>query len=75
VYVWVDALINYYTALGYPYKDPNSDSVFSNMTHILGKDILRFHSVIWPALLLANKYPLPKRLVVHNFWLLKKVNW
>lgn len=73
IYVWVDALINYYTALGYPDKDPNSNPGFCNMAHVLGKDILRFHALFWPALLLANKYPVPKRLVIHNFWLLKKV--
>lgn len=74
VYVWVDALINYYTALGYPERDPNTTSEFSNMIHILGKDILRFHSILWPALLLANEYPIPKHLVIHNFWLYKKVS-
>lgn len=73
VYVWVDALINYYTALGYPDREPNNEPMFYNMTHVIGKDILRFHSLMWPSLLLANKYPVPRRLVVHSFWLHKKV--
>lgn len=78
IYVWLDALINYYTVLGYPNNEPldkeNNSSIFSNIVHVLGKDIIRFHSLLWPCFLLANKYPLPKEIVVHNFWLLGNVN-
>ncbi len=59
VYVWVDALINYYTARG-TYWPPT--------WHLLGKDIIRFHCVIWPALLLAIGEPLPKNFFVHGFF-------
>ncbi len=73
IYVWLDALVNYYSVLGYPGVEPapNDDrGIFDNIIHVLGKDILRFHAIMWPGLLLANKYPLPKELVVHNFWLM-----
>ena len=73
IYVWIDALINYYTALGYPENIVNENDRFGNIIHIIGKDILRFHALIWPALLLVNQYPLPKQLIVHSFWLLKNV--
>jgi len=75
IYVWVDALINYYTALGYPDTQPDANNEFTNIVHVLGKDIMRFHALIWPSLLLANKCPLPKELVTHNFWLMKNVSW
>jgi len=73
VYVWLDALVNYYTALGYPKNNPEKDTIFQNMIHVLGKDIIRFHSLFWPAFLAANDFPFPKELIVHNFWLLKNV--
>lgn len=58
-YVWVDALINYYTA---------RDDFWPPTWHLLGKDILRFHSVIWPAMLLAARLELPKGIFVHGFF-------
>ena len=68
MYVWVDALTNYITALGYP--DTTSDKfkrLWSNATHIIGKDIIRFHTVYWPAFLMSAGLPLPKRVYAHGF--------
>ncbi len=69
-YVWVDALINYLSAL--TYARPGEDLIptfWPEVHHILGKDILRFHCVFWPALLLAAGYEVPTQLFVHG-WLL-----
>ncbi len=69
MYVWVDALPNYITYLGFP--DENSDTFkkfWPEAIHILGKDIIRFHAVYWPALLMAADLPLPKRLFAHGWW-------
>ena len=70
VYVWIDALTNYITALGYGSED---DSLFRKYwpadLHMMGKEIVRFHSIIWPALLLALDIPLPKEVYGHG-WLL-----
>ncbi len=65
MYVWIDALSNYITVLGYPEKDI-SDSWPAN-TQIVGKDILRFHAGIWPAMLMGLDLPLPKNLLAHGF--------
>lgn len=70
VYVWIDALTNYITALGYGSED---DSLFRKYwpadLHMMGKEIVRFHSIIWPALLMALDIPLPKEVYGHG-WLL-----
>ena len=66
MYVWVDALSNYLTALGYPDSDWHSD-FWPAAVQIVGKDILRFHAIIWPAMLLALDLPLPQKLMVHGF--------
>jgi len=70
VYVWIDALSNYITALGYGSGD---DSDFKRYwpadLHLVGKEIVRFHSIIWPAILMALDLPLPKRVYGHG-WLL-----
>ncbi len=67
MYVWIDALTNYLTSCGYP--DGEEMEVFwPNTTHIVGKDILRFHAVYWPAFLMAADLPLPKRIVAHGWW-------
>ncbi|PYV49231.1 MAG: methionine--tRNA ligase [Acidobacteria bacterium] len=70
VYVWLDALANYITALGYGSDDP---SKFKNFwpadVHMIGKEIVRFHCVYWPAFLMAAGLPLPKSIVAHG-WLL-----
>jgi methionyl-tRNA synthetase len=71
VYVWVDALINYLSALTYarPGEDLR-DRFWPDVHHLLAKDILRFHCVFWPALLLAAGYDVPKQLFVHGYLLL-----
>jgi len=69
IYVWVDALLNYATAVGYGSDQAKFDATFPADVHLVGKDILRFHAVIWPAMLMANGLPLPKR-VVANGWLM-----
>lgn len=69
VYVWVDALSNYISALGY---DTEDDSLFQKYwpadVHVVGKEIVRFHSIIWPAMLMALDLPLPKQIFGHG-WL------
>lgn len=70
IYVWFDALINYLTAAGYPdLCHEESDCIWPALTHIVGKDIIRFHCVYWPAFLMAADLPLPKQVVVHSHWL------
>ena len=70
IYVWLDALTNYLSALNYPNKD---DELFKKFwpasIHLIGKDILRFHAVYWPAFLLAAKIEVPKRVYGHG-WIL-----
>ncbi len=70
VYVWIDALANYITALGYP-DDPNGDykRYWPADVHLVGKEIVRFHAIIWPAVLMALGEPLPKHVFGHG-WLL-----
>lgn len=65
-YVWIDALANYITVLGYPDKDGWQEFWPADI-QVVGKDILRFHAGIWPAMLLGLGLPLPKRLLVHGF--------
>lgn len=65
MYVWVDALSNYITVLGYPDKDISD--FWPAEVEFVGKDILRFHAIIWPAMLLGLGLPLPKTLVSHGF--------
>ena len=76
IYVWIDALSNYITALGYGSKDPskfekywlNNDQVY----HVIGKDILRFHAIYWPIMLMALNIPIKFRLYVHGWILMKE---
>ncbi|MCL2137110.1 MAG: methionine--tRNA ligase [Coriobacteriia bacterium] len=74
-YVWVDALINYISALGFGSDDPADlvlyDKFWPAQVHLVAKDIIRFHCVIWPALLMAAELPLPKQVFVHG-WMLTK---
>ena len=65
MYVWMDALSNYITVLGYP--DQSISDFWPAEAQFVGKDILRFHAIIWPAMLLGLGLPLPKRLVSHGF--------
>jgi methionyl-tRNA synthetase (EC 6.1.1.10) len=73
VYVWIDALSNYITGLGYD-VDGNSDPMFSKYwpcdLHLIGKDILRFHTIYWPIMLMALGLPLPKQVFGHP-WLIQ----
>lgn len=64
MYVWMDALPNYITVLGYP--DQDISTWWPATAQFIGKDILRFHTIIWPAILLGLDLPLPKRLVTHG---------
>ncbi len=68
MYVWIDALTNYLSSLGYPKLDANKSEFWKECIHIIGKDILKFHAVYWPAMLMAAKLPLPKRIFAHGWW-------
>ncbi|MEA2373471.1 MAG: methionyl-tRNA synthetase [Solirubrobacteraceae bacterium] len=72
-YVWFEALLNYYTALCYarPGEDL-TDRFWPAQFHVIGKDILKFHTVFWPAMLMAAGLPLPKHVFVHGFLLVGK---
>lgn len=74
IYVWIDALINYLTAAGFPTWAPGQwqSGGWPADVHVVGKDILRFHCVYWPALLMALDLPLPKKVLVHSHWTLNK---
>jgi methionyl-tRNA synthetase len=69
LYVWIDALLNYATAAGYGADEQLFDRLWPADVHLVGKDILRFHAVIWPAMLLAAGLPLPRKVFAHG-WLL-----
>ena len=73
VYVWFDALLNYVTALGYGQEDHENFDKFWNGTvfHMVGKDILRFHSIYWPILLMMLDIKLPERLIAHGWFVMK----
>lgn len=73
MYVWLDALTNYLSALGFP--DENADLIQKfwcdteeSPVHVVGKDILRFHAVYWPAFLMAAQIPLPNKVFAHGWW-------
>ena len=72
VYVWIDALSNYITALGY---DSDDDSLFKKYwpadVHLVGKEIVRFHTIYWPIMLMALDLPLPKHIIGHGWVLMK----
>lgn len=72
IYVWVDALTNYITALGYLSED---ESLFNKYwpadVHVVGKDIVRFHTIYWPIFLMALDLPLPKKVFAHGFIMMK----
>lgn len=73
VYVWMDALLNYVTALGYGQDEHGNFDKFWNGTvfHMVGKDILRFHSIYWPILLMMLDIKLPERLIAHGWFVMK----
>jgi methionyl-tRNA synthetase len=71
-YVWFDALLNYYTALSFAREGEDLTERFWPATfHILGKDILKFHAVFWPAMLMAADLPLPEHLFIHGYLLMR----
>jgi methionyl-tRNA synthetase len=70
VYVWLDALTNYISALGFGSDDPGLyDEFWPASVHLVGKDILRFHCVYWPAFLMSADLPLPRQVFGHGWWL------
>jgi methionyl-tRNA synthetase len=68
MYVWLDALANYITALGYPDTEAPLWRFWPADLHLVGKDIQRFHAVYWPAFLMAAGLPVPKRIFSHGWW-------
>ncbi|EPZ31324.1 Methionyl/Leucyl tRNA synthetase domain-containing protein [Rozella allomycis CSF55] len=64
IYVWLDALINYLTVSGYP----NEERLHWPPTHVIGKDISKFHCIYWPAFLLSAGLSLPKKIIIHSHW-------
>ncbi|KAI8333174.1 tRNA synthetases class I (M)-domain-containing protein [Chlamydoabsidia padenii] len=71
IYVWLDALTNYITAKGYP-DNVKDNSDLPAKVHVVGKDILRFHAVYWPAFLMAAHLPLPEQILAHAHWTMGK---
>ncbi|TCD05203.1 methionine--tRNA ligase [Erythrobacteraceae bacterium CFH 75059] len=67
MYVWVDALTNYITGLGYPEPTEEMRDFWPADLHLIGKDIVRFHAVYWPAFLMSAKLPLPRKVFGHGF--------
>jgi methionyl-tRNA synthetase len=69
MYVWIDALTNYISALGYPHDEKQQFATYWPASlHVVGKDILRFHAVYWPAFLMAADLPVPRRIFAHGWW-------
>ncbi|HXF00285.1 MAG TPA: methionine--tRNA ligase [Solirubrobacterales bacterium] len=71
MYVWFDALLNYITALSYAREGEDLTERFWPAFHIIGKDILKFHAVYWPAFLMAAGYEVPKRMFIHGYLLME----
>ncbi|QIK96061.1 methionine--tRNA ligase [Sphingomonas sp. HDW15A] len=69
MYVWVDALTTYMTGVGYPQREGDYDRFWPADIHLIGKDIVRFHAVYWPAFLMSANLPLPKQVYGHGFLL------
>ncbi|HDS15771.1 MAG TPA: methionine--tRNA ligase [Proteobacteria bacterium] len=68
LYVWFDALINYLTAAGFPDDEDRFARLWPADVHLIGKDILRFHTVYWPTFLMAADLPLPRQIFAHGWW-------
>ncbi len=68
IYVWFDALANYITALGFPAEGGDFERFWPADVHLIGKDILRFHTVYWPTFLLSAGLPLPRKVFAHGWW-------
>ena len=71
IYEWLDALTNYITALGYPDDPELYDKYWPVDVHLVGKEIVRFHTIIWPAMLMSMELPLPKQVLGHGWLLLE----
>jgi methionyl-tRNA synthetase len=69
IYVWFDALHNYVTGVGYDWKIDRFEKYWPATIHLIGKDILRFHAIFWPAFLMAAGFPLPHIVFGHGWWL------
>jgi methionyl-tRNA synthetase len=69
IYVWFDALINYVTVAGFLDDEERFKKYWPANLHLIGKDITRFHTIIWPAMLLGVDLPLPEKIYAHGFWL------
>lgn len=69
MYVWVDALTNYITGLGYPEQTPDMEAFWPADLHLIGKDIVRFHTIYWPAFLMSAGLPVPSHVFAHGFLL------
>ncbi len=70
IYVWLDALVNYLTVAGYPNDKAKFASTWPADVHVVGKDILKFHVIYWPAFLFAANIQPPKRILCHGHWLI-----
>ena len=68
IYVWFDALLNYLTAVGFLHDEAMFNKYWPADLHLIGKDITRFHGVVWPAMLMSYGLPLPKAIFAHGFW-------
>ena len=68
MYVWIDALTNYLTSIGYPDIGNDRMKFWEKCIHIIGKDILKFHAVYWPAMLMSINFQLPKSIFAHGWW-------
>lgn len=68
MYVWLDALVNYLTAVGYPDKTASQWKYWPASLHLVGKEIIRFHAVYWPAFLMAAGLELPQKVFSHGWW-------
>jgi methionyl-tRNA synthetase len=71
IYVWLDALSNYITALGWPEELEKYEKYWPANVHLVGKEIVRFHTVIWPAMLMSMELPLPEKVLGHGWLLLE----
>lgn len=68
IYVWFDALVNYLTVAGFDGDRERFELFWPSAHHLVGKDILRFHAILWPSMLLAAELPLPRRVFAHGWW-------
>lgn len=68
IWVWFDALINYISALGYPENNDRMNRYWPTVTHLIGKEITWFHSVVWPAMLMAADLEPPRQIFAHGWW-------